>query len=186
MKVILLFGLAIIIANVTFAQHAEFGLKAGVNFANLRSNEVNIGDSKTGIHLGGLAHIHLRKPFALQPELVYSGQGAEYNNGTETQLQYLNMPVLVQYMFGEGFRLQTGPQLGLLVGAQNENGNTESNVKDNFKKGDFSWSFGAGYLSSTGLGVDARYNLGINNINKNTPDISNRVWQVGLFYQFRR
>ena len=33
------------------------------------------------------------------------------------RLNYINVPVL-QYMFGDGFRLQTGPQLGILTNAK--------------------------------------------------------------------
>ena len=48
-------------------------------------------------------------------------------------------------------------------------------------------SFGGGYLVRSGLGVDVRYNLGISNISENNDvDVKNRVWQFGLFYQFRK
>ncbi len=53
-------------------------------------------------------------------------------------------------MFGNGFRLQTGPQLGILTTSEFENGNTETDV-DNFSNADFSWSFGAGYVGRKGL-----------------------------------
>jgi hypothetical protein len=88
-------------------------------------------------------------------------------------------------MFGDGFRVQTGPQVGLLLNAKSEHNNAEADIDNNYKKGDFAWTFGAGYLSHSGLGVDVRYNLGISNISKTTPDVMNRVWQFGLFYQFR-
>ena len=35
-------------------------------------------------------------------------------NDREDKFTYLNLPVLAQVMFGEGFRVQTGPQFGLL------------------------------------------------------------------------
>jgi hypothetical protein len=93
---------------------------------------------------------------------------------------------LAQYMFAEGFRIQTGPQLGILTTSEWKSGSTETDV-DNLSNADFSWSFGAGYLSRSGLGIDARYNLGLTDVSKsNTTDIQNRVWQLGLFYQFKR
>jgi hypothetical protein len=133
-----------------------------------------------------LAHIHLSRSFAIQPEVVFSAQGAEYGN-TKLKANYVNIPVLAQYMFGNGFRLQTGPQLGILAGSEVKNGSTETDLDDVFKTTDFSWSFGTSYLTKSGLGLDARYNLGLSNINKNDngAEIKNRVWQLGLFYQFR-
>lgn len=139
----------------------------------------------TGFHAGGLAHIHLNRHFALQPELVYSSQGAEYGSSSKTKLNYINVPVLGQYMFGNGLRLQTGPQVGFLTTAKSKDASEETSIQNSLKDADFSWSFGAGYLSKQGLGIDVRYNLGITDISKNTVDMKNRVWQVGLFYQLR-
>lgn len=88
-------------------------------------------------------------------------------------------------MFDEGFRLQTGPQLGFLTTAKTKSGDLEVNRKDELSSIDFSWAFGASYLCRQGLGIDARYNLGINNISEdNDFEAKNRVFQVGLFYQF--
>jgi hypothetical protein len=46
-----------------------------------------------------------------------------------------------------------------------KNDEESTDIKDDYKKVDFSWAFGASYVSNSGLGVDARYNLGISNIN---------------------
>jgi len=53
------------------AQHVELGLKAGLNVANVDiPNSSNI-DPRLGPYFGGLAHIHLTKEFAIQPEVVF-------------------------------------------------------------------------------------------------------------------
>jgi len=94
-------------------------------------------------------------------------------------------------MILDGLRLQTGPQLGLLLSARikSEN-NTTSDIKDKYSTADFAWIFGAGYLFPSGFGFDARYNLGISNINVvgdyNRNKLQNRVFQLGIFYQFVR
>lgn len=188
MKKIILFGIALLFANQIFTQRciADFGLKGGVNFSNLKIGTNSNTDSRTGFHVGMLSHMHLSRLWALQHEVYFSSQGASYANDKKDRLNYINIPLLVQLMPGEGFRLQTGPQIGFLASAHTKNGNAETNIKNNLKKVDFSWSFGTSYLSSSGLGLDIRYNLGINNISKTTADIQNRVWQIGLFYQFRR
>jgi hypothetical protein len=185
MKKILLLAVVVFLVKATFAQKGvEFGLKGGVNFANLKDDANSTTESRTGWHAGALAHIHVSQHFAVQPELVYSAQGAEYGNA-KLRLGYVNIPVLAQYMFADGFRLQTGPQLGILAGSDVKTANTETDIDDGFKTVDVAWSFGTGYLMKSGLGIDARYNLGLTNIREANPDLKNRVWQVGLFYQFK-
>jgi len=186
MKRVIFSAVMLLLISGAYAQHVEYGIKGGVNFANINDDAAdNNADGKTGFHLGGLAHIHLSRAWAIQPEIVYSTQGAEYGN-SKLKLNYINVPVLAQYMFADGFRLQTGPQLGILTTSEWKNGNTETDV-DNLSNADFSWSFGASYVSHSGLGVDARYNLGLTDVSKsNTTDLQNRVWQLGLFYQFKR
>jgi hypothetical protein len=184
MKRIIMSALMVLLIKGAFAQHVEYGIKGGVNFANIKDEAAgDNADSKTGFNVGGLAHIHLTRSFAIQPEIVYSTQGAEYGSG-KLKLNYINIPVLAQYMFANGFRLQTGPQLGILTTSEFKSGNSETDI-DNLSNTDFSWSFGASYVGRMGLGIDARYNLGLTDVSKsNTTDLKNRVWQIGLFYQF--
>jgi len=164
---------------------SQFGLKGGVNIASLKVSDGNDYDARTGFHVGGLAHIHVDEHWAVQPELVFSTQGGESGN-TNLEFSYINIPVLLQYMVNNGFRLQTGPQLGFLVSAESEMGDVEIDVDDNLKSIDFSWAFGAGYLFPSGFGIDARFNLGISDINDNGPvEVRNRVFQFGLFYQLK-
>lgn len=163
----------------------QLGIKGGLNIANYNA-EANTTDSRLGFHLGGLAHIHLTQNWAVQPEVVYSSQGAEFST-TKHKLSYINLPILVQYMTRGGFRLETGPQLGLLTDADREdNAGRNVDIKNAIKNTDFSWAFGAGYLLPSGLGIDARYNLGISDIRSGNGVWKNRVWQLGVFYQFGR
>lgn len=170
------------------AQNTHFGLKGGLNLSTLDADQGPDYDWKAGFHLGGLAHIHIIPHFNIQPGLVYSQQGAkDKNNGdAKFKLGYLNLPVLLQYMTGTGFRLQTGPQLGIALSAKVKSGDVEYDVDDAVNDLDFSWLFGASYLSPGGLGIDARYNHGITNIleDNDVPELRNRVIQIGLFYQF--
>src|SRR6478752_6938197 len=119
MKKLFLFVLTVTLSTFLFAQgDTKFGLKGGLNIATTTNSSGGSRDNKVGFHLGGLAHIHITPQFALQPEVVYSSQGAKYtisNGEHQLNLNYINIPVLLQYMFGNGFRLQTGPQLGFLV-----------------------------------------------------------------------
>jgi hypothetical protein len=184
MKKCLFVVLATVLTSISlYAQETHFGLKAGMNLASVDVENNEDYDSKVGLHLGGLAHIHLTRHFALQPEVVFSMQGGEDDAG-KLKLNYINVPLLAQYMFDEGFRIQTGPQLGFLVSAKKKIGDVDVDYDDAYSNIDFSWTIGAGYLFPVGLGLDARYNFGINDIDESGFESRNRVFQVGLFYQF--
>lgn len=173
------------IMTTASAQTTHFGLKAGANVARITEPDGADFASKVGVHFGGLAHIHVSQHFAVQPEIVYSMQGTEIDNSDyKLKLNYVNVPVLAQYMFKEGFRLQTGPQIGFLTSAKTTVNGTTIDQKDNYKTVDVSWAFGAGYLFPQGFGIDARYNLGLTDIASTPVTYKNRVFQVGLFYQF--
>jgi hypothetical protein len=174
---------AILITGVASAQHGNapagqvnLGIKGGINYYNIHNDNDIKYDPRTGYHFGLFGHIHLKNNFAFQPEIVYSAQGAT-NEGTKYNLDYINVPLLLQYMFDNGFRLQAGPQIGFLVSADN---------KSDLNPIEFGISYGASYVvPSTGFGIDLRYNIGLNNINKNSDVKStNRGLQFGLFYIF--
>lgn len=162
-----------------------FGLKAGINFATLNSDGPGEINTRTALHVGALAHIHLSKMTALQPELLYSRQGAKYPGNTTNRFNYLNLPVNLQYMFDNGFRIQTGPQLGFILAAKSETGTLETDIKNQIKSLDFSWTAGVGFLFPNGFGIDARYNFGISDITKASGKTMNNVLQTGVFYQIR-
>ena len=189
MKKISLFLCTLCLSVVLFAQNAAIGLKGGLNISNLSNSSGYEMGSKVGFNGGLLAHIHLNPSLALQPEVVYSSQGAKYttSDGLEHKLSldYVNIPLQLQYMFDNGFRLQTGPQVGFLAQVKDKVGDTETGffTSQDFKTIDFSWSAGLGYLSYSGLGVDGRYNFGISNINNVGSNVlHNNVFQLGLFY----
>lgn len=182
----------LLFAGTATAQHSSekfaIGLKGGLNVYNI-NNDINADyNSRVGFHAGLLGHLHLAPQLSLQPEVVYSQQGAKYDIGNaegKFNLGYINVPVLVQYMFDNGFRLQAGPQVGFLVNAKNEVGNVETDVKNQLKSVDFGIGAGIGYVDpSTGFGVDARYNLGLSNINEaaSAGKAYNRGFQLGVFY----
>ncbi|MEP7197071.1 MAG: porin family protein [Saprospiraceae bacterium] len=187
--------LSLVIALLTLlgsaqSQHINIGIKGGLNIYTVNGNNYSKKSQKIAYNLGLLGHIHLKKDLALQPEIVYSVQGIKYeNNGNKVDLQlnYVNIPVLLQYMFDNGFRLELGPQLGVLVNAKNKVGSSNADVSSNFKNIDFGVAVGMSYVKpSTGFGIDVRYNYGFANINtSNSINAYNRGVQVGLFYLFQ-
>lgn len=181
---------ALMISGSAMAQHNNFGIKGGLNAYSIYNDNDADSDTKIGFHLGLISHIHLGNQFALQPELIYSTQGAQYEIGGNTEklnLNYVNVPLMFQYMFDNGFRMQAGPQLGFLVSAKTEIENNTTDVKDYFKPFELAFGIGVSYVHPpTGFGVDARYNFGLNNINDTgTVNSYNRGLQVGVFYLFK-
>jgi len=179
----------ILMMGTVKAQHVNIGVKAGLNLYTINSDNNTDFDTKAGFHAGLIGHIHISRQFALQPELIYSAQGAKYTvDGVEAKIKlgYINVPVMFQYMFDNGFRLQAGPQVGFLINAKAVTNNVSTDIKDNLNTIDFALGAGVGYVNpASGLGIDARYNLGLSNINDNSAVKStNRGFQIGVFYLF--
>jgi len=181
---------ALLLAGTLSAQHVNIGVKGGLNLYNIYNDRGASNDIKIGFHLGMLGHIHLARQWALQPEVVFSAQGAKYTAGgldTKLNLGYINVPLLIQYMFDNGFRLQAGPQVGFLVSAKSNINDSNTDIKSSFQKVEFGLGAGMGYVNpATGFGIDVRYNFGLSNINEDTVITStNRGLQIGLFYLFK-
>jgi hypothetical protein len=180
---------ALLIAGTASAQHVNIGIKGGLNLSTIHQDNKAEINSRAGYHLGLMGHMHLTNKFAMQPELVFSSQGAKYNLSGATaihKLNYVNVPVMFQYMFDNGFRLQAGPQVGFLLNANSNLDNTSSDVINSYKTLDFGLGLGASYVNpATGFGVDARYNLGLRDISENSAvRATNRGFQFGVFYLF--
>jgi hypothetical protein len=191
MKFLLTTVLAVtLLSGAATAQHVNFGIKGGVNLYNIKNDNNSTYDNSVGFHLGLLAHIHLAKQFAMQPEVVFSTQGANYTVGStdgQLNLDYVNVPLMFQYMFDNGFRFQAGPQVGFLINAKSKFGNTSTEVKNNFNGVDLGVGAGMSYVHPpSGFGFDARYNFGLNDINENNSvNSNNRGLQLGVFYLFK-
>ncbi len=201
-KLFLLTALVLFSLTISIAQ-VNFGAKAGVNFSNFSGdNEHN--EMRTGFHVGVVAELEISEQFSVQPELVYSAQGADYkNSGFEGgfydgayKLNYINVPVVAKYYVSEGLSLEVGPQVGFLISAKEdwEDINTgesaeDDDVKDSFKGIDFGANLGIGYKMESGLNFGAHYNLGFADLNDDpetfgTDTYKNSVIQVSVGYFF--
>ena len=180
-------------STVLLAQNAPVcGIKGGINLASWnhanKTTQESL-ESRLGFHVGLLSHNHISNKIAIQPEIQFSTQGTEVelgDNDIEYRTSYINVPVMLQYMFNNGFRIEAGPYIGFLVGAKDVSANgTEVNSKDDYKTVDAGLGFGLNYLSYSGFGVGGRYNLGLANINDRLGDkVQNRVFQLSVFYMF--
>lgn len=188
MKKMILSAITILTIGFANAQETKFGIKAGLNLANVTGDSDN--SVRPSFYVGGLAEIKVSDKFFVQPELVYSSQGvvSKSNSDYSLSLGYLNIPIMAKYMVADGFALEAGPQVGFLLSATTKTPNSSYDSKNAFSAVDFSLGFGAGYDIGENFNVGLRYNLGLTKLNKDSfpgvSDIKNSVFQIGVAYKF--
>ena len=187
MKKLLLTAVFAVITIVSINAQ-EFGAKAGVNFASLNGDEDF--DGRTSFFVGGAVEFEISESFSLQPELLYSSQGAKSSFSDEgdltIKLDYLNIPIMAKYYVTEGLSIEAGPQVGFLLSAKAEFDSDSEDIKDELNSVDFGLNFGLGYKLDSGLNFGARYNLGLSNIpdSDGGGDLKNGVFQISVGYFF--
>ncbi|MGZ8545177.1 MAG: porin family protein [Flavisolibacter sp.] len=191
--VVILFMLG---AGMLHAQNKKFasGIKAGVNLANLRlDNQPDVNsDMRINFHAGIWYNIPFSKNFSLNPEILFSAEGANQESNISTNdiiLNYLQIPIMLQLNTSSGFFLETGPALSILAKGQEtiktSAATSELALNKQIKKTNLSWGAGLGYRMKK-LGFYGRYNLGLSNLAKNDtrPETKSSVIQVGLSWGF--
>ncbi len=173
------------------AQEVNFGAKAGLNLASIAGDDTDDLDGRTAFHVGVVAEIAISDQFSVQPELVYSAQGAttsEEGIDVDINADYINLPIMAKYYVAEGFSIEVGPQVGFLMSAKAKAEGEEEDLKDFIKGIDFGANLGIGYKLESGLNFGARYNLGLSNVNDDEDsdefEIKNSVIQVSVGYFF--
>ena len=186
----------------TYSQKTTFGLKGGINLANFTGDNDG-SNSRIGLQAGFYTEFKMTDKFAIQPEILYSIQGAS-NKGTtiaegynvnykaKFNLGYINIPIMGKYYTTDKFTIEFGPQIGFLTSAKlktditiietGQTGSSTDDVKEFFKGIDFGLNFGLGYQLSDKIGTNLRYNAGLANI-ADTDDgskIQNNVFSLSV------
>ncbi|WP_394774751.1 porin family protein [Flavobacterium sp.] len=188
----------------------KLGVKAGLNLASLTFDERELHSSnKAGFTAGIMVEIPIVKNFSLQPEVLYSQQGSKSsfsdNDVTNSHykstidLNYLNIPVMLKYYVLKELSVQAGPQIGILLKANNKyqdnflgyENHENFNLKEYSAGIDTSVNFGLGYQFKDKFYTDLRYNISYSNVFKDgdanhfiNSDMKNRVFQVTIGYFF--
>ncbi len=161
------------------AQTVKFGVKAGLNYANLNSSNIQTS-AITSYHAGIVAEIKVLELFAIQPELLYSTQGATYKNvipEIKNELGYLSIPVMAKINLNEQFAIEVGPQASFLVSKRN---NFNANNPETF---DFAINGGLNFKITDNLFINGRYVLGLTDVSKDAKT-KNSVAQLSLGFMF--
>jgi len=180
-----LFAVAAIGLSANAQQVVKFGPKAGVNISNL-SGEAD-SDMKVGFHVGAFAEIFFTDKFALQPELLYSAQGAKDSDvDVKTNLDFINIPIMAKYYVIDNLAVEAGPYVGFLMKAEFKGDNGSLDIKDHMNTVDFGLGIGASYNLDNGFFGGARYNLGLSDVEKDNDGdaIKNGVIQISVGYKF--
>jgi hypothetical protein len=169
--------------------NAQFGLKGGLNIANLGGEDVDEEGKKAFLcfYAGFFYNFGCGENFSVQPELVYSNQGARYDDmgyKSKIVLGYINLTPLCRLNTPSGFFVGAGPQLGFLLSAKVKIEDfDDEDIKDELKGIDIGAALAAGYEMPNGFGFYARYNHGFTTLaDEGSDKVFNRVLQVGLRY----
>ena len=196
----------------SLGQNSALGLKGGLNVSTLSIEDPAQPDleveSRTGLVLGAFLECGGESWFALQGEVNYSQNGAKVRGGSSASridLDYIRVPVLIMARVGRKEStlyplVYAGPQLAFQVSCGVEadsDGGSQSYDCDSEELEDpletrnveFGLVFGGGVEYLFGgfkMELDARYNLGLTNMNGGTDasvaSLKNRGWSftVGL------
>ena len=191
-KTYLAIGILVIYSVLTMnanAQQTKFGIKGGISPYILTLSDDLEQAIRPRTHFGFLARFAVNKDesFSIQPELIYSLQGTHINgSGKSITLDYIQVPLLLQFETSDGLRMQAGPHFGFLLTARYDYDGAGKDVSRIVRSRDKGLTAGIGYIfQPAGFGVDLRFNQGLRIISENSDLRSrNRGLQVGLFYIF--
>ena len=174
--------IALTIFGLTQANAQNFGFKGGYNYSSFNGDVAKDNTLKglSGFYVGALLELPLGDVISLQPEVIYSRQGAAWekaynapilgkdNLKNDLRLDYLNIPVMAKVNLGPLF-LQGGVQFGFLVGKPETSSTvnglrvTEQVDKDAYASFDFGVGAGLGVNLSQHFFVEARYTHSLTN-----------------------
>ncbi len=169
--------IALTIFGLTQANAQNFGFKGGYNYSSFNGDVAKDNTLKglSGFYVGALLELPLGDVISLQPEVIYSRQGAAWEQKNilgefkkDLKLDYLNIPVMAKVNLGPLF-LQGGVQFGFLVGKPETSSTvnglrvTEQVDKDAYASFDFGVGAGLGVNLGQHFFVEARYTHSLTN-----------------------
>lgn len=190
-----------------------FGIKGGVNIANLSTDE-GMGDenTRTGFHVGIFYDIPLSATLSFRPEVLYSTKGSELtydqdflgiditSGESSFNLNYIDVPLYLVFKPTPAFNIFVGPYASYLVNADIETDTEllgfldisegEELDRDHFNSMDFGVSAGIGFVFGN-VSLGANYAMGLTQVAREDDvsealleDAKNRVIQVSLGLMF--
>lgn len=193
MKFKLMFLAAALLAvSALQAQGFHLGVKGGANITKVDGKAMS-DEFNYGYHLGGFAEIGLGKKWYVQPEVlwnqyatqtgddfedIFNGIAKPGTNSESIKLNYLSIPLTLNYRLTDWLSLQAGPQFGILM---NEDRDLLEEGREAFKNGDVS-ILGGAQINIGAFRISGRAFTSLNDVN--SGDINqawkNKGFQVGV------
>ena len=213
MKKVVIAAMVAMLAVAANAQ-VQFGVRGGLNVSResdqiitaivdngAATEEINFSNDmkwRAGLHVGGFVNIPESDKFDLEIGLSYSMLGyndkiIELDGMGEKKLDqkvtshYLTIPIAEKfYPADNGFYLELGPQLGILLSKKTtiDGGESYTPFKDDNRTLDFGILGGVGYVFHNGMFLNARYIHGLTETCKVYSGGKNRNIQISLGYLF--
>jgi opacity protein-like surface antigen len=166
-------------ATPSFAQ-ATYAVKLGLNVAKIAFEEDEGTDfkSKMGFVGGVGVDVPLTGNLAISPEILFVQKGTKAEEGgfeAKIKMNNIDIPILLKANFMTAGTARpfivVGPVLGFKAGeAKLEfEGEEDPNFDDDVSSTDFELAFGGGVQFGRAI-VEARYNFGLKNLDKNGGD----------------
>ncbi len=185
--------LAIIILTPSVSQgQARFGIRGGLNAANISFDKLPNRGERYGFHLGIFTEVPLVTDFmTIQPELSYSVKGTNYKPASVNQklnMNYVDLLLPVAFKLSS-IDVQVGPFASYLISTPDYTYYKDNTiVVDAFKKFDAGLTAGLSYNFSRMM-IGIRYNQGFMDVTKDNARVllgsgKNAVGQVSLGYKF--
>ncbi len=157
-----LLTLTLVLVTVIAQGQVRLGMKAGANIANISELKTS---AKTSFYGGLVLNIKTSEKYTLQPELLYSKQGAKLNDepnaleGTsnDIKLDYFSIGIINKFNVAKKVNLLFGPSIDIRV---YENFDIY-NDWDVFPHLDFAFVGGLEVNLTSNLSIEARYKQGI-------------------------
>lgn len=146
----------------------KYGIKGGINFADLHTKSNDKSKVLVGFNIGGFAKLPIYKMVAIQPEIYYTTKGADvtYDNliaqGTARfTLNYVEIPLLLIVNINENFNVYAGPYASALVSGKvkNKSNTVLFDYEHNIKREDYS-DYDLGIIVGGGIDID-RIGIGV-------------------------
>jgi opacity protein-like surface antigen len=185
-KTILVAVVLFAMSHTAQAQLVKFGIKGGVNYANQNGSAITVNSKNydtsaiTSYHAGFIAEVKLTDGFSIQPELLYSTQGATYKNADieiKNELGYLAIPVVAKFSLNKTVSLDLGPQASFLLSERN---NFDYKNAETFE---FAAVGGLSFNITKSFFLQARYVLGLTEASKEA-EVKNSALQVSAGFTF--
>ena len=153
---------------------AQFGIKAGLNFANVtKASSINSG-SRSGFMVGAFLAPPSKGLLSYKTEIIFSKQGYDFKTNTATgtvNLNYIIMPHLMNFNITKYVQLQVGGQMAILISAKADSSNNQSSgaygeIMDYYNRFDYGAAAGVEIHPIKGLLIGARYNISFGDLYK--------------------